>query len=143
MATRTGQEANDRTQDRNRDGSGDEAGTVTATGMETRGRTQNGNVNGSGDGNESSSRGGNGDEDVKGDKYGNGDGNEVGIREGGEERKRREKPHKSCRFDVGNGGDISRKRKKRREENIRLVAADPDNLENSKKAGVKRKAFSA
>ena len=63
--------------------------------METRGRTQDDNEDESGDGNESSSGHGNGGED------GNGDGIEIG--EGGGEAKKRERPHKSCRRDVGNG----------------------------------------
>ena len=36
---------------------------------------------------------------------------------------------------MGNGGDLNGKRKKRRQERVGSVAADPDNLENSKKAG--------
>ena len=43
--------------------------------------------------------------------------------------KKRKKPHKSCRCDVGNGADLGRKReKKRRQEMVHSVAADPDNL---------------
>ena len=105
--TRTGVEVNEGTQDGNGDGSRDGArtGTGMGTGVETRGRTQDGNGDGSGDGNESSSGDGNGGED------GNGDGNEDGIGEGGGEAKKRKKPRKSCRRDVGNGGDLDRKRK--------------------------------
>ena len=50
---------------------------------------------------------------------GNGDGNEDRIGQGGGEAKKRKKPHKSCRRDVGNGGDLGVKRKKRRQERFR------------------------
>ena len=99
----------------------------TGTGVETRGRTQDGNGDGSGDGNESSSGDGNGDED------GNGNGNEDGIGEGGREAKKRKKSH-NCRRNVGNKGDLGGKRKKRRQESVGSVAADPDNLEKRKEA---------
>ena len=105
--------------------------------MEARGRTQDRNGQGSGDGKESSSGDGNGDED------GNGDGNEGGIEEGGGEAKKRNKPYKSCKHDVENGGDLGGKRKKRRQERVGLVAANPDNLENSKEAGGEHKVFRA
>ena len=36
---------------------------------------------------------------------------------------------------MGNGIDLGEKIKKRRQESIGSVAADPDNLENSKEAG--------
>ena len=87
--------------------------------------------NGSGDGNENS--GGNG----------NGDGVEDRIGEGRGEGKKRKKPHKNFRRDVGNGRDLGVKRKKRRRESIGSVAADPDNLENRKEQGGKHKAFRA
>ena len=45
------------------------------------------------------------------------------------------KPHKRCRRDVGNGGDLGGKRKHRKQEMIGSVAADPDKLDNSKEAG--------
>ena len=94
--------------------------------MLTRGRTRDGD--GSGDGNESSSGDGNGDEER--------DGNEDGIGEGGGEAKKCKRPHKSCRHDVGNGGDLGGKRKKRRQERVGSVAADPDSLlENRKEEG--------
>ena len=41
------------------------------------------------------------------------DRNEDGIGEGGGEAKKREKPQRSCRRDVGNVGDLGGKRKKR------------------------------
>ena len=86
--------------------------------METRGQTSDGSGDKSGDGN----RSGNGIED--------------GIGEGRGKGKKRKKPHdSSCRSDVGNRGDFGLKRKKRRQEIIGSVAADPDNLENSKKTG--------
>ena len=107
-----------------------QAGTGTETGVETRGRTQNGNGDGSGDGNESNS------EDENGDEDGNGDGNEDGIGESGGEEKKRKKPHnKSCRRHVGNGGDLGGKGGKHRQGRSGLVAANLDNLENSKEAG--------
>ena len=81
-----------------RDGDGNGSGAGTGTGVETRGRAQDGNEAGSGDGNERSS----------GD--GNGDGSGDGIGDGGGEAKKRKKPHKSCRRDVENGGDLDRKR---------------------------------
>ena len=55
------------------------------------------------------SGGGNRNED------GNGDGDEDGIREGGEEAKKRKKPHKTC---VGNGGDLGAMRNKRKKERV-------------------------
>ena len=98
---------------------------MMATGKEREAseRTQDGNGNGSGDGNESSS----------GD--GNGGGNEDGIGEGGGEAKKRMKPLKSCRRDVGNGGDLGGKKKIRR-QGVN-VAPDPENLEKSKEGGRK------
>ena len=102
------------------DGDGDGAG--TRTGGQASKRTQNRNGNGSRDGNESSS----------GDR--NGDRNEDGIGEGKGEAKKRKKRHKSCRRDVGNGGDLGATRKKRRQDNVGAVATDPDNLKNSKEA---------
>ena len=57
------------------------------------------------------------------------------IGEGGGEAKKRKKPHKSCRRDVGNGGDMGGNRTKRRQESVGSVAADPDSLENNKEAG--------
>ena len=130
MGTRTGVEANEGTQDGSGDGSGDGAGKGTGTGVETRERTQDGKGDGSGTGNENSSGDGNGDED--GNVYGNKD----GIEEGGGEAKKRKKLYKSCRRDVGNGGDLGGKIKKRRQERVGSVAAaTPDNLENNKEAG--------
>ena len=38
-----------------------------------------------------------------------------------------------------NEGDMGRKRKKRRQESVGSVAANPDNLENSKEVGGKHK----
>ena len=104
--TRTGVEANEGTQAGNVDGEGDGAG--TEMGVKTRGRTQDGDE--SGDGNVSS----------------NGDGD--GIGEGGLEAKKRKKPHKSCRRHVGNGRDFGGKRKKRRQERVSSVAANPYRL---------------
>ena len=129
--TETGKrvEANEGAQHGNGDESGDGAGTGTGTGMETRGRAQDGNGDGSGDGNESSSGDGNGDENA------NGNGNEDRIGEGGGEVKKLNKPHKSCRRHVGNGGDLDGKRKKRRKERADPIAANPDNLNNNKEAG--------
>ena len=85
-------------------------GTRTGTGVETRGRTQD----------ENGGRSGDGDEDE----------NEDGIGEGGRKARKRKKPRKSCRLDVGNGGDlVGVERKKRRHERVGSVAANPDNLE--------------
>ena len=86
--TRTWEEANEGTQDRSGDGAG--AGTP-------RGRAHDENGDGSGEGNESS----------------NGDGIEDGIGEGGRVVKNWKKPHKSFRPDVGNGGGLGGRRKKR------------------------------
>ena len=44
------------------------------------------------------------------------------------------KSRKSCRRDVENEGDLSENRKKRSQESVGSVAADPNNLENSKEA---------
>ena len=52
--------------------------------------------------------------DGNGDEDGNGNGNEDRIGKGGEEAKKRKKPHKSCRRHGGNGGDLDGKRKERR-----------------------------
>ena len=41
----------------------------------------------------------------------NGNGEEDGIGERGGEVKKRKKPHKRCRHDMGNGGDLDGKRK--------------------------------
>ena len=62
-------------------------------------------------------------------------------RGGGEEAKKREKTHKSCRRYVGNRGDLGRKRKKCRQERVDLVAANPDNLEIERKQGGEHKVF--
>ena len=45
------------------------------------------------------------------------------------------KPHKSCRCNVGNGGDFGGNRKTRTQERVCPVAANPDNSENNKEAG--------
>ena len=95
-------EVRERTQDGNGDESGDGAGTV----VETRGRAQDGNGDGSGDGNESRSRDGNRDWDRND--------NEDGIGEGGREAKKPKKPQRSCRRDVGNGGDLGGGKRKKR-----------------------------
>ena len=42
--------------------------------------------------------------------------------------------HKSCRRDVGNGGDLGEKGGKYRQESAGSVAADAESLENSKEA---------
>ena len=57
------------------------------------------------------------------------------IGEGGGEGKKHKKPHNSCRRDVGNGGDSGVERKQRFQERVGSLAADLDNLENSKKIG--------
>ena len=57
------------------------------------------------------------------------------IVEGGRGAKKCKKPHRSCRRQVGNGGDLGGKRKKRRQERVGSVAASPDNLESRKEAG--------
>ena len=98
--------------------------------MEADEGAQDGNGDGSGDGNESSSGDGNGVEDE------NGNGNEDRIGESGGEAKKREKPLKSCRRHVGNGGDLGGNGKICRKERVSPVAANnPDNLENKMEAG--------
>ena len=73
-------------------------------------------------------------EDCSGDGNGNDDnGNDDRIGEGG--TKKRKKPQNSCRRRVGNGGDMSGKRKKCRNERVGLVAANSDNLGSNKEAG--------
>ena len=74
--------------------------------------------NGDGGGDETRVRDGNGNEERNAD----------GIGGGGEEAKKRKKPHKNCRCHVGNGGDLGGKRIKRRKERIGRVADNPDNL---------------
>ena len=103
--------------------------------MESPGRLQDGNEDGSGDGSESNSGDGNEGED--------GNGNEDRIGDSGGEAKKRKKPHKSCRRHVGNGGDLVRKREKRRKERVGPVAAKPDNLEYNKKTGGEHKVHRA
>ena len=105
-------EPNEGAQDGNEDGNGHGAGTGTGTGVETRGRTQDGNGDGSGDDNETSS----GDRDE--DEDGNGNRNEGRIEEGGGEAIKRKKTYKSCRYPVGNGGDLDGRRRKTREERL-------------------------
>ena len=105
----------------------------TGTGVETRRRTPDGNGDGNGDGSEDSSGDGNGDEE---NGKGNGKGNEDRIGEGGREAKKRKIPQNSCRRQVGNGGDLGGKREKCRKERVGPVAANPDNLESNKEAGV-------
>ena len=51
------------------------------------------------------------------------------------EAKKRKNSQRSCRRDVGNGGDLGGNRKKHRQESVGSAAGDPDNLENSNKAG--------
>ena len=95
--------------------------------MGTRRRTPDGIGDGDGDGSEDSSGDGNGDDD---------NGNEDMIWEGGRGAKKRKKPQNSCRRRAGNGGDTSGKRRKCRKERVSSVAANPDNLESNKEAGV-------
>ena len=85
-------------------------GAGTGTDFETRGRAQDENGDGDGDGKE-----------VR-----------TGSIEGGSEAKKRKKPHKNCKRDVGNRGNLGGERRICREENVGSVAAYPDNLENSK-----------
>ena len=66
-----------------------------------RGRKWGRSGDGSGGGNESSNGNGNGD-----DGDGDGNENEDGIDESRGETKKRKKPHKICRRDVGNRGDL-------------------------------------
>ena len=54
-----------------------------------------------------------------------------------------QKTHKSCRRHTGNGGDLSGKRKKCRQERVDSVATNPDNLENRKEAGGEHKVLRA
>ena len=103
-------------------------GTGTGTGVKTCKPTPDGNRNGNGDRSEDSSGDGNGDED-------NGNGNEDRIGEGGREEKMLKKPQNKCRHCGGNGGDLSGKRKKCRNERVGPVAANPDNLESNNEAG--------
>ena len=116
--------APERTQDGNEDGCGEGEGMETGTGVETREITQDGNRDGNENENDSSS----------GD--GTGDGNEDGIGEDGGEPKKRNKPHKCCRRDVVNGGNLGGNiETKCRKRSVGSVTADPDDLEDSKEAG--------
>ena len=67
-----------------------------------RGRGRGGNGNGTGDGDSWTN--------TKGNRNGRGDGNEGGIEEGVGEVKKHKKPQRSCRRDVGKGGDLGGKR---------------------------------
>ena len=133
--TGTGVEVNEGAQDGNGDGSGDGAG-KTETRVKTCRPTQDVDGDGNGDGSEDSSGDGNGDED-------NGNGYEDRIAEGGRKAKKRKKPQNSCRRHAGNGGDLGGKRKKCRKERVGPVAANPDNLEGSKKSRGKHKVLRA
>ena len=113
-------------------GAGTGAGTGMGMGVKARGQTRDGNGDGSWDGHESSSGDGNGDEDRNGDR------NKEWMGEGGGEAKKRKKPHKRCRRDVGKEGDLGGKRKtKHRQQRVISVPTKPDNLENSMEAGGK------
>ena len=72
-------------------------------------------------------------QDGNGDEYEDGIGEGEGEGEG--EAKKSKKPQNTCRRHVGNGGDLGGKRKIRRKERVGPVAANSDNLDNSKKAG--------
>ena len=102
-------------------------GTGTGTGVETHRRTPDENGDGNGDGSEDSSGDGNGD-------HINGNGNEDRIEEGEREANKRNKPHKTCRRQVVNGGDLGGKRKTCRKERVGPVAANSYNLESDKEA---------
>ena len=54
-----------------------------------------------------------------------------------EEGRRSVKTQRSCRRDVGNGGNLGGKRKTCRQESVGSVATDPDNLNTSKEVGRK------
>ena len=61
-----------------------------------------------------------------------GEGQDRGVR-AEKEVKKRKKSKRSCRGDVGNGGDdLGANRGKPRQERVGSVAANPDNEENSK-----------
>ena len=72
--------------------------------------------------------------DGNGDGNRNGNGNEDRIGEGGEETKKRKKPHKSCRHHV-RIGETWVERKNNLKKRVGPVVANPDNLENKKEAG--------
>ena len=132
-------DASEKRQNGNGDGSGDGVGTGTETraGVETRGRTQYRNEDGSGDENKIS----NGYRNRSGNM--DGDRNEDMIWEGGGEAKKRVKPHKGCKRDVGNGEDLGGEKKKRRQERVGSVNAYPSNPDNSKEVCVCRECVSS
>ena len=47
----------------------------------------------------------------------------------------RNKPHRRCRRDVGNGRDLGGNREERNQERVGSVATDPDSLKNSEEVG--------
>ena len=57
------------------------------------------------------------------------------IGESGREGKKRKKPLRSCRRDVGNGTNFDGNREKRRQKSVGSVTADPEGLEKSKETG--------
>ena len=57
------------------------------------------------------------------------------IEDGGGQVKERKKPQRSCRCHLRNRGDSGRIVKIVDKKGFRLVAADPDDVENSKEAG--------
>ena len=126
--TRTWVEANEGAQVGNKDGSENGTGAGMGTGVEIRRQTQDGDGDESGDGNEISSGDGNEDEDQNVEENEDGNGESEG------EAKKHQKPPKSCRHDVVIGTALGLKRRKRRQERVGFVTADPDNLGNAKEA---------
>ena len=108
----------------------------TEVGIRRRTPDRNGDGNGDGNGDVS--------EDCSGDGNGNDDnGNENRIGEGGRGTKKRKKPQNSCRRRAGNGGDMGGKRKKCRKERVGSVAANSDNLGNTREQGGEHKVLRA
>ena len=62
----------------------------------------------------------------------------IDIHKGGEEA---HETAQELQTPCGNGGDLGGKRKTRRHERVGSVAANPDDLENSKKAGGEGQRF--
>ena len=64
-------------------------------------------------------------------EMGTGTGTRTGSGRAEERQRSARNRTRSVRRDVGNGGDLVGKRKRRRQERVMSVAANPDNLENS------------
>ena len=118
------QRGRERSWGRGRSGSGNGGGGERRSAGWERGRERGRDGDGDGDGG--------GSEDSRGGR----NGNEDIIWEGGREAGKRKKPQNSCRRHVGNEGDIIGGKREKCGKRVGPVAANPDNLESNKEAGL-------